>query len=309
MFMHPPPVKYLIKKIENKRNAPSPKEDYFKDQSGRHCVVKQTRQDVSCPTVRELDELFERLGGLKRIIKPGERVFIKINLSSPHPIPTTTDPNLTSNLVYLIKEYGAATVDVGDFGGPFWLPSINIVNKIGMETALSGVGGKMVYFDEGPWTEVNLESDILPPLAYPSMLYEYDRIIYLANLKTHFIADFTCSLKLTMGLLHLRDRFWHLHTRMKIKEGIADINKAVYPDLVLIDGRKAFIEGGPVWGKIVRPKILLASGNRVALDYAAIDVLREYPTQKNPLTDTSPERHPTLLRAVKIGLGDRGVII
>jgi len=57
---------------------------------------------------------------------------------------------------------------------------------------------------------------------------------------------------------------------------IAEINKFYNPDLVLMDGIRAFVDGGPEKGVEVEPDLLFASKDRVALDAVGVAVLRSY---------------------------------
>ncbi len=75
----------------------------------------------------------------------------------------------------------------------------------------------MVYFDEEPWVKVRVEGQFLQEVTVPRAIYEADRIIYLANLKTHHISDFTFGLKLAVGFMHPLERY-PLHRGEHLKQ-------------------------------------------------------------------------------------------
>jgi uncharacterized protein (DUF362 family) len=86
---------------------------------------------------------------------------------------------------------------------------------------------------------------------------------------------------------------------------IAEINQAYSPALVLLDGVEAFVDGGPEAGRKVRPGVILAGSDRVAVDVVAVALLRFLGTTdavaRGPLWQLEQIR-----RAVELGLGAAG---
>jgi uncharacterized protein (DUF362 family) len=83
---------------------------------------------------------------------------------------------------------------------------------------------------------------------------------------------------------------------------IAEINTAYSPDLVVLDGVEAFVDGGPHRGTRVGAKVMLAGTDRVAIDAVGVAVLR--------LLGTTPEvsrglifEQEQIARAAELGLG------
>jgi uncharacterized protein (DUF362 family) len=87
-----------------------------------------------------------------------------------------------------------------------------------------------------------------------------------------------------------------------LKEKLVDVNLVVHPDLIIADGRKCFITGGPFSGEVREPNVILASGDRVALDVEAIKVIASYEGSK--LKD-NPWSYTQIRRAVELGIGVR----
>ena len=56
-----------------------------------------------------------------------------------------------------------------------------------------------------------------------------------------------------------------MHAR-NLREKLADLNLAIGPDLIILDGRRAFISGGPSKGELREPGLVWASSDRIALD-------------------------------------------
>jgi len=83
---------------------------------------------------------------------------------------------------------------------------------------------------------------------------------------------------------------------------IAEINTSYSPDLVVMDGVEAFVDGGPDRGTSVEAGVMLAATDRVAMDAIGVAILR--------LLGTTPEvsrgsifEQDQIARAAELGLG------
>jgi uncharacterized protein (DUF362 family) len=93
-----------------------------------------------------------------------------------------------------------------------------------------------------------------------------------------------------------------LHSSPHQRRMIAEINQAYAPALVLLDGVEAFVSGGPESGRKVRPGVILAGTDRVAVDVVAIALLRSLGTTAE-VARGSIWRQEQIERAVELGLG------
>ena len=86
------------------------------------------------------------------------------------------------------------------------------------------------------------------------------------------------SLKLHVGVVptsrHGYEYMRELHSSPHQRKMIAEINQPFKPDLVVLDGIDAFVDGGPATGKRKRGNIFLASTDRVAIDAVGVAVLK-----------------------------------
>jgi uncharacterized protein (DUF362 family) len=130
-------------------------------------------------------------------------------------------------------------------------------------------------------------------------------------MKTHYLAGFSMSLKLTVGLTHLCDRtLLHGDNNMFVSERAAEMTVPIKPDLIIMDGRISFVSGGPAIGLAVHPDVILASGDQVAIDVQGVRLLQNY-AAVNHLTRDAWEL-PQIKTAVKHGLGiqeDRSLLL
>ena len=123
-------------------------------------------------------------------------------------------------------------------------------------------------------------------------------------MKTHFLAGFSMSLKLTVGLVHLFDRaILHGDNNLFVSQRAAEMSIPVKPDLILMDGRVSFVSGGPAEGLAVHPGVILASGDPVAMDVQGVRLLMNY-AAVNHLTG-NPWDLPQIRMAVRHELGVR----
>jgi len=83
---------------------------------------------------------------------------------------------------------------------------------------------------------------------------------------------------------------------------IAEINTAYSPDLVVLDGVEAFVDGGPASGKRVQAGIMLAGTDRVAIDAVGVAILRLLGTTREVSQGTIFSQDQ-IARAVELGLG------
>jgi uncharacterized protein (DUF362 family) len=155
-------------------------------------------------------------------------------------------------------------------------------------------------FETGDWVKVNIPGGkYFKSIKIPKIVQEVDKIITLPCLKTHFLAAYTGALKINIGMLKpsMRGRL-HLN---HLQERVAEVASVLKPDLIIMDGRKCFTEGGPGTGKLETPNILLAGNDMVALDIEGIKILQSYKAKN--LLGTDPWALDQIKKAVELGIG------
>jgi uncharacterized protein (DUF362 family) len=249
-----------------------------------------------------IDRAIALLGSLEQGIGNGDRVLIKPNFNSQDPFPGSTDLEFLRAAVELFLEAGAK-VALGESAGGMWRPTRTVFRKVGMFELARHLGVELIAFEDKPddWVKVKVNGDYLSSVAMPRSAYEADKIVYLPCMKTHNLARFSGALKLAMGLIHPGERR-ALHSR-NLEQKVAEINLAVQPDLIIVDGRKAFVSGGPNKGELVEPGIIMASGDLVAIDIEALKILGSY--KANNRLPPNPCDSPQIAIALRHGLGSK----
>jgi len=133
--------------------------------------------------------------------------------------------------------------------------------------------------------------------------------VQVCNLKTHrFGGHFTLSLKNSVGVAAKRvpgdgyNYMTELHDSPSQRSMIAEINAAYAPALLVMDGVEAFIKGGPEAGTKVRPEVVLAGADRVALDAVGVAILRDHGATGDVAQGHVFEQEQ-IRRAVELGIG------
>ena len=114
------------------------------------------------------------------------------------------------------------------------------------------------------------------------------------------------SLKLSVGILHRADRGGQLHNfnHLFVAEQAAEINLPFQPDLIIMDGRRSLISGGPSHGEQVKPGVILASGDQVANDVMGIRIIQEwYPNMAANKIGMYAWYQKQIAQAAKVGVG------
>jgi uncharacterized protein (DUF362 family) len=220
-------------------------------------------------------EVINQIGGLD-FIQPDQKVLIKPNVNSDDPAPGTTHPEALAEVVRLVKAKGAYVV-VGDRSNPRW-QTIPAMKKTGLYQAAEQAGAdEIVGFENEEWIRVRPAMAKNWPKGFkiPKRLSQFDHLISVPVLHTHQITSHSLALKNLVGLIHASDRMI-FHASKKCDEMIAEISLAIKPSLTIIEGTKAFIDGGPSHGTLATPKVYLASKDIMTAEVLGVELLKKH---------------------------------
>jgi len=255
-----------------------------------------------------VDRSLALLGDLGQAIDRGDKVLVKPNFNSPDPYPGSTDLMFLRAVLELLLEAGAR-VTIGESSGGIWRPTRNVFRKLGVVELARHLNVELIAFEDraDDWVRVKINGDYLDTVSMPRSAYEADKIVYLPCLKTHNIAGFSGALKLAVGFMHPGERR-ALHARY-LEQKIVEISLCWQPNLIVMDGRKAFVSGGPDKGQLVEPGLVFASADLIAIDVEAMKVLLTYEA-KNKLS-ADPWQSRQVITALKhsLGVGEGGYTI
>ena len=240
-------------------------------------------------------------------------VVVKPNFNSADPFPGSTHPDTLGALVEWLGAAGASRVTVADRSG------MGVTREV-MEAKGVPAQGKKLGFPAVVLDELPARDWIAHPLRgghwsrgvlFPRLLQEADAVVSTCALKTHrFGGHFTLSLKNSVGAVAKYgpdgyNYMGELHGSAAQRKMIAEINALYRSALVLLDGLEAFVDGGPEAGKKVRPGVMIAGTDRVAVDAVGVAILRLYGTTRVVATGKIFAQEQ-IARAVELGLGVAG---
>ncbi len=245
----------------------------------------------------------DSLGGFGKFVEKGDVVLLKPNFNTADPPPASTDMDFLKAAIELVYDAGAKTVILGESS------TMTINSRKVFEEKLNAKGvfnlekmdppPRIFVFDDRKWEKKSIpKGKYLKTVTIPRVLNRIDKLILLPCLKTHKYAKFTGALKLSVGFMKPTERM-ALHMR-NLQEKVADLNTIINPNLIIMDARKCFINGGPSSGDIEEPNLILASESRVLIDIEGIKIIQSY--DNNSLKGIKPTELAQIKRSIELGL-------
>jgi uncharacterized protein (DUF362 family) len=234
----------------------------------------------------------------------GKTVLVKPNFNTADPAPGSTHKDTLEAMIILVQQRGAKHVIVGDRSGP--ADTREVFERKGIFEMADRLGFECVIFDDMPESRfVKMSpagSHWRDGFLFAKPVLEADVVVTLCCLKTHgYGGHFTMSLKVTTGMVS-GSNMGELHSSGNIREMIAEMNVAYRPDLIVMDGVEAFVEGGPRTGKRWPANLTLVSDDRVAIDAVGLAALKMHGTTK-AIESRRIFEMDQIKRAVQLGLG------
>jgi uncharacterized protein (DUF362 family) len=258
----------------------------------------------------QVETLLDGISGLSDVVRPGDRVAIKVNLTGgttfeghgggPAVETFVTHPEVVRALGELLRDAGAGEILIVES-----VYEWDSYRLWGYEEVAAALGATLIdlnsphpYADFAT-TPVGGGAFVYDNFVFNHVLEEVDAFISVAKMKCHWNAGVTLSIKNLVGLVpvaHYRLGEGHtyrsaLHgateeeTKIRLPRVIADLVRARPIDLALIDGIRTAEGGeGPWIGCFhpVQPGVLIAGKNAVATDAVATAVMGFDPTADYP---------------------------
>ena len=242
-------------------------------------------------------------------VNPFQRknVLVKPNFNTSDETPGSTHNDTLRAVLALAREKGAKGLAVGDRSGPE--PTEQVIDKKGIRELAGSFDAEVINFDElGADGYVKID----PPGSHwkdgflvAKPLAEAECVISTCCLKTHqFGGIFTMSLKNSVGIVPRKGHQYmrELHSSPDQRRMIAEINYAYHPELVLLDGLQAFVDGGPMKGTLKDAGIFLAGADRVAIDAVGVAILKVLGSN-DAIMKPAVFDQEQIARAAELGLG------
>lgn len=221
-----------------------------------------------------LKKSLELIDGLKELIKPGARVFIKINhlSSSPPEKAINTHPAFTRQLLKILKEYQTEII-VGD---DVYSEKNDAFLISGYQQMCEEMGVRLLNLKETGFKEVDCQGEVLNKVYLSNLVFKADLVINLPKLKTHSFTIFTGAIKNMYGAIPygLRLNYHRLYGQLEtFSQMLVDIYGCAPPQLNIMDAVIAMEGEGPSAGHPRKVGLILASKDGVALDAVASKIV------------------------------------
>ena len=247
--------------------------------------------------------------GLERF--RGRDLFIKPNFNSADVTPGSTHQDSLLAILRKLKAMGAGPLTIGDRSGMG--DTRQVMEKKQAFQLGKELNAKVVVFDElkaDDWEIIKQpDSHWQQGFALPRLVRKAGGVVQTCCLKTHrYGGHFTLSLKNSVGLAakyvpgNSYNFMRELHSSSNQRRMIAEINTAYHPDLIVLDGVEAFVNGGPDQGKLVNSNVILAGTDRVAIDAVGVALLRHFGTTPE-VSQGAIFDQEQIARAVQLGIG------
>ena len=232
----------------------------------------------------------DKLGGIGRFIKKGDRVLLKPNVGWDR-VPqqaANTSPEVVAAVIKLCRQAGAGSVVVSDVSLNDPLRSFN---RSGIEAATQKAGGEVRICSSDDFVMADMGGSLLKKWPVSRFLMDADKVINLPIVKHHSLSGCTLAMKNWYGVLGGRRNQLH----QDIHTSIVDLATALRPTITIMDAVRVLKRNGPSGGNpmdVAREDTIIAGLDEVAMDSFATRFL-----------NVAPEQIPFLLMADKKGLG------
>ncbi|MBW2146737.1 MAG: DUF362 domain-containing protein [Deltaproteobacteria bacterium] len=238
----------------------------------------------------------------------GKEVLVKPNFNTADLTPGSTHNDTLAALVEELWNMGAKSVSLGERSYP---PTREVMEDKGILPIMDKLDVKVIDFDDlddKDWVLCKpRDTHWSNGFRIARPILEAECLVSTCCLKTHqYGGIFTMSLKLHVGVVpttrHGYEYMRELHTSPHQRKLIAEINEPFNPDLVVLDGVDAFVDGGPATGKRAKGEVFLASTDRVAIDAVGVAILKSLGSNAKIMERKIFEQEQ-IARAVELGLG------
>jgi uncharacterized protein (DUF362 family) len=218
----------------------------------------------------------EIFGGIDKFVPKQSKVGLLINSPWEHP-GSYVRPEITLAVVQMCLDAGAKEIGVfKGLGNGYWRRSA-LSEKFRDEV-------KSIRSIEGGYTEVSVVGGrVLKKAEIAKGLLDCEVFVNIPIAKDHAGVRFTGTMKNMMGATSSStNRFFHSGSGARgyyedvefLSQCIADVNLVRKPDLCIFDGTEVLTTNGPQGpGKLIKPQIVFAGVDRVAVDVYGANLL------------------------------------
>lgn len=216
--------------------------------------------------------------GLARL-RPGDHVLVKPNLvglparEDVPPFGVLTTTAVVEALLGALRDAGAGRIMLGDGGlviADLGFDTAAAMARLGYPELARRYDVELVDLNQGPFEEREIGG---LKLKVAQAALEADFLVNVPVLKTHNMTHVSLALKNSKGCLKLRSKAACHSAEGGLDRHVAALGLALYPDLVVIDGRYALARGPLHTGQASRADLIIAARDALDADLAGAAVI------------------------------------
>lgn len=216
------------------------------------------------------------IGGIGKIIKPGDNVLLKVNviIGFPPERAATTHPVIVGATTEIVREAGGVPW-VGDSSGAHGYTAQSL-ELCGIKKACEEYGGRLINFESTGTYPVKANGKILTTINIAKPVIDCDVLVSLPKMKIHQLTKYTGAVKNFYGVVPGSGKAGiHMQapTEESLSHAVVDIYSALKPRLAIMDGIVGMEDEGPTNGTPILSGVILSSTDCVALDAVASEVM------------------------------------
>lgn len=258
-----------------------------------HVYVEMSSASTKCDFVYTVLNIF------KDKIKTFKKVFVKPNVVSSEPYPTTTDPIVLDAVLSYLSNHDVAVGDGPAFDSIWDRKAGNVARDHPLIRVCEQHGIEFMNLNKQKYIGLKTDGTVFSMSAVPN---SYDLKISLPVLKRHSVCGLTGAIKNHFGLLKNSDRMAMHAKKIDIHKGIAEISLKGKFDIFIVDAVETLIYAQEVrhGGERAYLGYMLAGADPVSIDCAGFELLAMVdPTLK----DINVENIAHIKYAALLGVG------
>lgn len=220
-----------------------------------------------------LEGTLRALGDLGEIIRPGQQVIIKPNITADAPASSggTTHVELVEALIEQIRPLRPSEIIVAEGTGRFGNRHETAFLHDGWREMAQRQSVELYNLDAGPHVTIQPKGNRCGrTIPVSRLILESDVYVSVPCLKTHLSADYTVAIKNSFALIPQKVRT-ELHRAYRVEEALADLATIRLPDLIVVDGWDGTegVAGGMRFDHPAQARLMMAGTDAVAVDVVA----------------------------------------
>ncbi len=224
---------------------------------------------------------FQALGGIEKVVRPGQSVLLKVNLVEGHEAISggITDVHMCETVIELLKEHcRPGRIIVGEQTGTGDLTK-RTFDRNGYTEMCARQQVELLDFADDEFVDVPVEGALYAEVVpFPKTVLDVDVFITLPLLKNHDTVCVTGALKNSFGLIPDPIRR-QTHRDTAIEQYITDLSRVRIPDFAIIDGRIGMegIAGGSHFDHPRYANRIVMGADPVAVDTVCAHIMAQNP--------------------------------